>query len=353
MENLNWNIYTYLSSYAAVSVIGPYSGEIDNNPNIHRAPKKGFLFFLIYAFIQGFYLTCTKKPKIVFGGSLVVAPLLFFFKPFCPVAAYAHGLDIIYENKIYQKVMRFCLRFLDGIICNSRNTQNLILQNNHQIKNLTIISPCIEFDHYQNISLSNRLLGNRYILSVGRLTGRKGLIEFIENCFVDIAAQFPDLELVIAGGEPKEAVYHKVGYKKKLEKCITSNNLTGRVRLLGWVSEETKKQLFAHCECLVFPVIPRKNDVEGFGIVAIEAAACGKPTIGFDVDGVGDAIIDDITGKLIPLNNYLKVTETIRLIIDGTLHYQFNMDVVKKKYDCSQTSFQYLNFFEKLYSQDI
>lgn len=97
---------------------------------------------------------------------------------------------------------------------------------------------------------------------------------------------------------------------------------------------------------------PRKNDVEGFGIVAIEAAACGRPTVAFDVDGVGDAVINGVTGQLIPFAEYLKMAEAIKLIIDGTADYQFKMEAVKNKYGCSHTAFRYLDFFEKLYSHD-
>jgi phosphatidylinositol alpha-1,6-mannosyltransferase len=353
MENLNWNIYQQLSCHAKVSVIAPYSDEIESDPSIHRAPVKGFVFFLIYAFARGLYAASTQKPQIVFGGSLVVAPLLVFFKLFCPVAAYAHGLDVIYDNGMYQALLRFSLRFLDGIVCNSSNTGSLIREKNDQVKNIIIIAPCIEFAQYQTKPpCKPAFVKNRYILSLGRLTERKGLIEFIENCYIFLLFQYPDIELVIAGGEPSEAVYHKTGYKKKIEECIKLHNLQSSVHLVGWIDDDIKKQLLAHCECMVFPVIPREHDVEGFGIVTIEAAAYGKPTVAFNVDGVGDAIIEGVTGKLIPLHHYLKMRESIQLILQGTTEFKLNMTAVKKKYDCSHVIYKYLDFFQKVLSHN-
>jgi len=47
---------------------------------------------------------------------------------------------------------------------------------------------------------------------VGRLTERKGLVPFIEQCLAQIAREFPEVDLLIAGDEPKDAVFHKTGY---------------------------------------------------------------------------------------------------------------------------------------------
>jgi glycosyltransferase involved in cell wall biosynthesis len=64
--------------------------------------------------------------------------------------------------------------------------------------------------------------------------------------------------------------------------------------LLGWVSDKTLLSLYQHCEALVFPITAVPDDIEGFGMVAIEAAAAGRPTIAFDEGGVGNAVIEGV-----------------------------------------------------------
>ena len=54
----------------------------------------------------------------------------------------------------------------------------------------------------------------------------------------------------------------------------------------------------------MFPLIDTPGDVEGFGMVAVEAAAHGTPTVAFDCGGVGDAVVDGENGLLVPAGDY-------------------------------------------------
>jgi len=83
------------------------------------------------------------------------------------------------------------------------------------------------------------------------------------------------------------------------------------IRFLGPVSDEVLTQAYAAARLLVFPVMESAHDVEGFGMVAIEAAAHGVPTVAFAAGGVTDAVAPGISGELVPPGDYRGIAEAI------------------------------------------
>jgi len=76
------------------------------------------------------------------------------------------------------------------------------------------------------------------------------------------------------------------------------------VRFLGAVEDDVLWDCYVAADVLVFPLIRVKGDVEGFGMVAIEAAASGTPTVAFPVGGVVDAVADGLSGSLVSEGDY-------------------------------------------------
>jgi phosphatidylinositol alpha-1,6-mannosyltransferase len=149
------------------------------------------------------------------------------------------------------------------------------------------------------------------LLSVGRIIKRKGLLEFIERCMPDLVRRFPDLILVVIGDEPRQALKTEPPLVRRIESAIEQMHLSGHVLLLGSADEDTVQAAYQAADAFVFPLIDRPDDVEGFGIVAIEAASHGTPTIAFKCGGVEDAVVDRQTGFLVEASNYDEMTSTI------------------------------------------
>jgi phosphatidylinositol alpha-1,6-mannosyltransferase len=74
--------------------------------------------------------------------------------------------------------------------------------------------------------------------------------------------------------------------------------------LLGRCDDRTLSDAFQAADVHIFPVRDTPGDVEGFGMVAIEAAAHGLPTVAFDVGGVADAVVAGRTGSLVSSSDY-------------------------------------------------
>jgi glycosyltransferase involved in cell wall biosynthesis len=140
----------------------------------------------------------------------------------------------------------------------------------------------------------------KYLLYIGRLDiSHKGIDILLES----YKAANIDLPLVIAGD----------GIDKiKVEKLIENTGLNHKVKTVGWVQGREKLELISHCLAVCMP-----SRVEGWGIVATEAAAMGKPVIGTKVVGLEEAILDGKTGILVPKENVEEFSRAIKLLVNN------------------------------------
>ena len=181
------------------------------------------------------------------------------------------------------------------------------------------------------------------LLSVGRITERKGLTQFIHNVMPEIIKIFPDIYFAIIGDEASMALKHKKGVTSKVQTAIHSIMAEDNIALLGSVNDETLSQAFFAADALVFPVLDLPGDVEGFGMVAIEAAAHGLPTVAFNAGGVPDAVKEEISGHLLDAQDYQSMT---RRVID-LLHNRYDQARIDKCRTFAET-FSWSSFGDKL-----
>ena len=129
---------------------------------------------------------------------------------------------------------------------------------------------------------------HQFVLTLCHLRARKG-VDLSLRAFATIADEFPDVRYVVAGVGPEYdalvALSHSLG-------------LAHRVIFAGRVDDRTRNALLAECTAFVMANRRFARDVEGFGIVFLEAALHGKPSIGGRNGGVPDAVEDGVTGLL-------------------------------------------------------
>ncbi len=124
------------------------------------------------------------------------------------------------------------------------------------------------------------------IIYVGRLTPMKR-IELLIQAAAIIKTRFPHLKIMIAGsGKP--------AYEKKLKQLVRELKLDGVITFVGRVTDIHKWQLLRKAWLLVHPSIK-----EGFGLTVLEAAACGTPTVCFNVAGLRDLIKNGENGVIV------------------------------------------------------
>lgn len=326
MERLMQHSVETLSSKFDVTLLGPKGCSRFSPSNVRsiECPPSPFLF-LLTALLKGWRETNKLSFDIVLGGSGLVSPLTYVLavKAKARSVVFVHGLDLVVDNWIYQHFFVPFLRRQDRLVANSRNTRQIAIDKGSPADRVWIVNPGSEIppesllNEAETIRAKLGLADKKVVLSVGRMVPRKGLAEFLEKSWPLIIDAQPDAILLVVGDAPDHALLQDARGAKRLlaaiERCGKDT-----VRFLGVVDDEILWNCYAAADVLVFPLIRMKGDVEGFGMVAIEAAASGTPTVAFPVGGVVDAIADGISGSLVPEGDYRSFADAVVSICRGS-----------------------------------
>ncbi|TAM73607.1 glycosyltransferase family 1 protein [bacterium] len=145
------------------------------------------------------------------------------------------------------------------------------------------------------------------ILSVGRLIPRKGFDRVIA-ALPALMRRLPSVRYEIVGDGPQRG---------ELEAQAEHLGVAEHVRFLGAVDDEALHAAYGRAWCFALPARAEGSDVEGFGIVYLEAALAALPAIGGCGTGAEDAIVDNATGLLVDGNDVTALTRALsRLLID-------------------------------------
>jgi phosphatidylinositol alpha-1,6-mannosyltransferase len=325
MERLMQHCVETLASRFDVTLIGPSgcSEFAPHNVAVIECPQSPF-GYLTTAVFKGMGPAKQHSFDLVLGGSGLVAPVTWFLAKIAKArsAVHVHGLDLVVENLIYQKLFVPFIRRHDCVIANSLNTRDIAIDKGCPEENLRVVNPGAAIPPQKSadeVAKARDDLGfadRKIVLFVGRMVRRKGLAEFLESAWPEIVARVPDAMLLVAGDKPDDALLQDADGGKRLLKAI-DNTGKDTVTFLGTVGDEVLWNCYAAADALVFPLIRVSGDVEGFGMVAIEAAASGTPTVAFPVGGVVDAVADGVNGVLVNEGDYPAFADAVVSICQG------------------------------------
>lgn len=158
------------------------------------------------------------------------------------------------------------------------------------------IAPGIDTDHFAPVDAtilrkSLGLTGKRVIVSVGRLVHRKGQ-DYLIEAMSAIVHEIPDAHLVLVGEGP---------YREHLVKLVQKYSLDDYVTFIGRIQYAELPKYICLGDVFAMPSRSRFRglEVEGLGIVYLEASACGLPVIAGASGGAPDAVIEGITGVVV------------------------------------------------------
>ncbi len=315
--------YEELSGEFELALVGPpgcasLSGI--NPATTLECPLRPTIWSLIRFQYAAWRLARRFRPDIVLAGSGVTAPasLLAGRSMDATVIGYVHGLDLVADSRIYQWLFVGALRRFDRLLANSRNTRRLADEATGLGRRIHVINPGVSpaLPPTAKITATFRQrhgLGERtpILLSVGRLAPRKGLAEFVEHTLPTVIKELPECAFVIIGSDPEHALTKRAGVMAQIVDAASNRSLTKHLLFLGSVDDETLQEAMTAADLMVFPVLDLPGDVEGFGMVALEASASGLPTVAFAAGGVPDAIEHGVSGYLIPPGDYRQFAGTI------------------------------------------
>lgn len=310
IERLVWHVIAELREDFQVHTIGPTgcASLLPENVTASEAPLKPLPIFLVRAAWLAMTRVLRARPSLVFSGSGLTAPIAWLAARFAGATSvvYLYGLDIKVEHPVYRLLWLPFFRHFDRVLVISNYTRSLALESGISPNRIQVLHPGVALpdlarapDHRNEFRERYKLGDRPIMLYVGRINVRKGLSVFARHILPAINRAIPEARLVVIGDEPHNALRNTPGERAKVEQALSELGLTQIVEFLGPQDDETLSMAYMAADVMVFPVQDIPGDIEGFGMVAIEAAAHNLPTVAFAVGGVPDAVRDGVSGALV------------------------------------------------------
>lgn len=233
-----------------------------------------------------------------------------------PVVIYAHGEEITtWRQPGKLRAMCYTYRHADRIIANSEFTRAELLKLGVAPERVTVIYPGVDVARFRpglpqedlraSVGLAS---GGKLVLSVGRLSRRKGFDQTI-RAVARLRAEGLDVEHALIGiGEDHDY----------LQGIARECGIERHVHLLGHVEAEDLPRWYNACDVFAMPNREIDGDNEGFGMVFLEAAACGKPVLAGRDGGTGSAVVEGVTGYRVDGGSLDDVAGALKRVLADT-----------------------------------
>ncbi|MCJ7433686.1 MAG: glycosyltransferase family 4 protein [Anaerolineales bacterium] len=210
------------------------------------------------------------------------------------------GAPLIYNVHLPQtypatrNLENFGLVNADLVIVNSQSVYNELTTRQLPIRQMSVVPNGVDLAEY--FPSADWPLDDGYILFVGRLVAQKG-VDLLLRAFGVLLHHCPDAHLVIVGEGDLELY---------LQRVASYLGFRHRVTFIPWQTGPALVDLFQKARLVVMP-----SYYEPFGIVALEAMACGRPVIASRVGGLPEIIMDGIQGYLTPNGDHLQLARRL------------------------------------------
>lgn len=285
-------------------------------------------------------------PDVILFSSMVTAGVAPFISPGIkiPMVTINHGQDVTLPLWIYQKYLPFIFKKLQGVISVSQATRIACIERGMQPdkgvalpngldsrKTGNLPSKKIAKQHLSNHFGIKNEPGRYLLLTVGRQVKRKGHYWFIREVLPRLKHKTD--YLVIGDGPEFE----------KISQEAEDSPFRDSIFLAGRQPDDILKLAYAGSDLFVMPNIPVEGDMEGFGIVLLEANQAGIPAVAADLEGIRDVIEQGINGYRVPHSDAVIFAQKVDDVLGTELNIlsesarkyvleRFNWDTVVKEY---------------------
>ncbi len=233
-----------------------------------------------------------------------------------------HGLDVTTPVGVYQMVIRKVFRSADVILPVSRATGDACIERGLDPDRIRVIHNGVDTERFPQPGARSQMRAellamfevgpdimpnNAFIVcSVGRQVKRKGFAWFIRNVMPSLPE---NVHYWLAGEGPERSL---------IERAVREEMLTERVHLLGKISDVQLKALYRGADLFVMPNIPVSGDMEGFGIVMLEAGLNGLPSVAAEIEGIREVIKEGENGVFVASGDRLGFVSAIKRFLEDS-----------------------------------
>ncbi len=326
--------------------------DIEIKTIIQHVPWKGveiktafFLLSLIYKLPK---IVKEYEPDVILFSSMVTASLAKFCRNRIkvPMVTINHGQDVKMPVGIYQNFVPKVFNALDGVISVSEATrQECIKRGMDPEKGVALPNgfDMSDFKETPDKSIARKeiettfdlnLKGKSLLLTVGRQVKRKGHEWFIKEVLPKINSEV--VYLIIGDGPEQE----------RLKEVVNSSSVKEKVLLVGKQSDEVLKNAYSASDIFIMPNIPIPGDMEGFGIVLLEANLAGTPAVAADLEGIKDVIENGKNGYKIEVRDSKSFSNKIDTLIEKDLNKLSisSRDYVLENFTWNKVAQQYISY---------
>lgn len=274
------------------------------NPTYKLALGRGqlhLIWFLPWVIVAGLGIALTRRVERVHVGDALLSPvgLLLARAAGAEASVTTYGLDVVYSPAWYQWIVRTAVPRYDAVICISRAARDACLSRGVSPEQCHVVAPGTTLRPELDASdtgrardelaerLSLPVSGAPVLTCLGRHVRRKGFVWFVRS----VVPVLPSTTRVFVAGDGPE--------RGEVEEAAGSVDIRDRVHVLGRVTETVKDLVLRAADVVVMPNRSVHGDMEGFGLVALEASAVGTPVVAADIEGLRDAVLDGETGVLV------------------------------------------------------
>lgn len=292
------------------------------------------------------------KPDVILFSSMVTAALakLTRNRIDVPMVTINHGQDVKMPIGIYQKFVPSVFEALDGVISVSRATrEECIKRGMHPDKGIALpngfdlshleetpdkTASRTELEELFDIVLKNKSL----LITVGRQVKRKGHEWFIQEVLPKISSDV----IYLAIGEGPE--------HQKLLSIRESLAYKNQILLVGKQPDEVLRKAYAAADVFIMPNIPIEGDMEGFGIVLLEANLASTPAVAADLEGIKDVITNGENGFKIPVRDSDAFASKVDEILNGDYQTmsESSRNFVEQNFAWVRVAERYISYLHKV-----
>jgi len=328
--------------------------------------------------------TCQKHPEIsvIHFNDALIAAVCLRHKGYAHLsrAVTVHGLDVVFPSTIYQKYILPAFNRFDLIVAVSRATANACIERGINARKIIVINNGVDtaiaearfpsdFHDFFNKKYGIDLLGKIVLATLGRPVQRKGFSWFIKEVVPRLNGNF--VFLMIGPFHKKRSLSDRLFYclpekirakaalflgyptdENTIRNMLLKDGHDPKVIHLGKLPFDDIQRILHAANAFVMPNIRVEGDMEGFGLVCLEAALCGTTIFASEIDGITDAVQHHKNGVLLPSKNAADWIDALNDLIQDPSKYNAQVSAAKtytlENFGWQKMADAYWDHFKKL-----